>query len=143
MTDKNSSVIAYTAFVTEIVNLIQKHRVQAVQSIQTISNQLYWNIGEIIIKKQEEFGWGTSIVEQLSKDLTCQIGEGVSWSPRNLRFMRQLVDEYSNVKQPVSHLKNIKQLVSEVSWGHNILILQKVKDSKARLSYFIKHEEFK
>lgn len=80
---------------------------------------------------------------------------GVSWSPRNLWFMRQLVTEYSNVKQidselnitnnlnlkqPDSDLKNensldIKQLVSKVPWMHNILILQKVKDINARIYY--------
>lgn len=135
MIDKNSSSKAYIEFLKEIVNLVQQHRIKATQSVQTISNQLYWNIGELIIKKQNEFGWGKSIVEQISKDLTHQIGEGVSWSPRNLWFMRQLVDEYTNMKQAVSEMPNLKQLVSEVSWGHNILILQKVKDNKARLFY--------
>jgi predicted nuclease of restriction endonuclease-like (RecB) superfamily len=49
--------------------------------------------------------------------------------------MRQLVDEYSKVKQPVSLLENLKRLVSEVPWGHNILILQRVKEIKARTFY--------
>ena len=135
--DKNISTEAYQQFLGEILHLVQNHRALAVQNVQTISNQLYWNIGELIIKKQQEHGWGKSIVEKLSKDLNRQIGEGVSWSPRNLWFMRQLVDEYSNLKQPVSHLEleNLKQLVSEVSWGNNILILQKVKDIKARIFY--------
>jgi predicted nuclease of restriction endonuclease-like (RecB) superfamily len=94
-------------------------------------------------------------VEQLSNDLQHQIGEGVSWSPRNLWFMRQLVNEYSNLNQPDSEIKNnnnlnlkqldsdltndnilnLKQLVSEVPWMHNILILQKVKDINARIFY--------
>lgn len=145
----------YHNFVSEVVNLVQHHRVIAVQSVQTLSNQLYWNIGELIIRKQKQFGWGKSIVEQLSKDLTHQIGEGVSWSPRNLWFMRQLVDEYSNLKQPVSDLEllnqasseikevkqsasdleKVKQLVSQVQWGQNILIIQKVKNMKARIFY--------
>ena len=93
--DKNTSPEAYQQFLAEIVNMVQNHRVVAVQSVQTISNQLYWNIGELILKKQQEHGWGKSIVEQLSNDLNHHIGEGVSWSPRNLWFMRQLVSEYS------------------------------------------------
>lgn len=133
--DKKVSNEAYQQFLAEIVSMVQNHRTRAVQSVQTISNQLYWNIGELIIKKQQENGWGKSIVEQLSKDLTRHIGEGVSWSPRNLWFMRQLVDDYSNLKQPDSEIENLKQLVSEVPWGHNILILQKVKDIKARVFY--------
>ncbi len=78
-------------FLTEIVNLVQHHRVKAVQAVQSISNQLYWNIGELIIQKQHEFGWGKSIVEKLSTDLNIPIGEGISWSPRNLMFIWQLV----------------------------------------------------
>jgi len=133
--DKEISGAEYQEFLAEIVNLVQNHRVLAVQTVQTVSNQLYWNIGELIIKKQQQYGWGKSTVEQLSKDLNFYIDKGVSWSPRNLRFMRQLVDEYSNVKQPVSEFENLKQLVSEVPWGHNILILQKVKDINARIFY--------
>ena len=134
-TNNDISSKTYQQFLTEIVNMVQHHRVLAVQSIQSISNTLYWNIGEQILKKQQEHGWGKSVIEQLSKDLDYHIGHGVSWSPRNLWFMRQLVDEYSNLKQPVSDLENMKDLVSSVPWGHNILIMQRVKDIKARIFY--------
>ena len=128
--DKNISGVAYQQFLTEIVNLVHNHRTVAVQSVQTISNQLYWSIGELILQKQKEHGWGKSIVEQLSRDLNLHIGKGESWSPRNLWFMRQLVNEYSNLnqagseienlKQPVSELPNMKQLVSEVPTNTHI-----------------------
>lgn len=128
----------YQQFLVEITDMVMNHRIQAVQSVQTISNNLYWNIGELIIKKQQEFGWGKSIVEILSNDLSKLIGEGISWSPRNLWFMRQLVNEYSNLNQadseslnlnqPDSDLTNIKQLVTSIPWQHNILIIQKVKN---------------
>jgi predicted nuclease of restriction endonuclease-like (RecB) superfamily len=176
----------YQRFFEEIVELVQDHRTKAVQAVQSIANQLYWSIGDLIIQKQTEHGWGKSIVEQLSNDLTSRFGGNVSWSPRNLWFMRQLVDEYTNLKQAVSDLKNsqvkstkkkptgskskvggakksilkqpvselkkgtqaievqrlsdeeiekVKQLVSEVPWGHNILILQRVKGFHARIFY--------
>ena len=157
--NKDISPDAYNEFLSDVATAVQQHRVQAIQSVQTISNQLYWNIGELIIKKQEEFGWGKSVILLLSQDLPQLIGEGVSWSPRNLQFMKQLVAEYSNVnqlgshlenpnvKQPVSHLENanmkqpashseyVKKLVLNTPWRHNILILQKVKEPKARVFY--------
>jgi hypothetical protein len=113
---KNISTEAYQQFLAEIVNLVQSHRVAAVQAVQTISNQLYWNIGELIIQKQKVFGWGKSVVEKLSIDLNYQLGDAVSWSPRNLRLMKQIVEEYSNVKQPASDLENIKKIASRVPW---------------------------
>ena len=162
--NKDISPDAYNEFLSDVATAVQQHRVQAIQSVQTISNQLYWNIGELIIQKQEEFGWGKSVILLLSRDLPQLIGEGVSWSPRNLQFMKQLVVEYSNVKSPVSHLEvsnsqnsnvnqadsqlentNVKQpashldyvkkLVLTTPWYHNILILQKVKEPKARIFY--------
>lgn len=51
----------YQHLLVEVADRFQTHRIQAVQSVQTISNQLYWNIGELIIKRQQEFGWGNSI----------------------------------------------------------------------------------
>ena len=143
----NNLETEYQQFVIELIELVQQHRVQAVQAVQAYTNQLYWQIGELIINRQKEHGWGKSIVKQLSIDLNHNLGEGISWSPRNLWFMRQLVEEYSNVKQSVSLLEstkvnqldslleNIKQLVSNVPWQHNVLILQKVKDPKARIFY--------
>ena len=153
--NKSISKEAYQRFLKDVVMMVQSHRAAAVQQVQSINNQLYWNIGELILKMQQQHGWGKSIVEKLSNDLQHQIGKGVSWSPRNLWFMRQLVTEYSNLKQigselnisnnlnlkqPDSDLKNedsldIKQLVSKVPWMHNILILQKVKDINARIYY--------
>ena len=161
----------YNYFVDEIVSMIQSHQIVAVKSVQTVSNQLYWNIGELILAKQEEFGWGQSVIDKLSFDLMDRFGnDSISYSKRNLQFMRQLVLEYSNInpdspypvivkqpaslskitkvkqvasllkiteaKQPASLLiENIKDLVFQVPWWHNILIIQKVKDPNARLYY--------
>ena len=52
--DKKVSNETYQQFLAEIVSMVLNHRTRAVQSVQTISNQLYWNIGELIIKKEEE-----------------------------------------------------------------------------------------
>lgn len=91
------------------------------------------------------------MVEQLSSDLTHQLDGEISWSSRNLWFMRQMVQEYTALlensgqyqtnlpilKQLASELsiEKVKQLVSEVPWGHNIVIIQKVKTLEARLFY--------
>jgi predicted nuclease of restriction endonuclease-like (RecB) superfamily len=157
--NKEISTIDYNALLSDVAQAVQHHRVQAIQAVQTISNQLYWNIGELIIQKQLEFGWGKSVILKLSQDLPRLIGGSVSWSPRNLQFMKQLVAEYSNVNQLGSHLENpnvkqaashlkkanvkqldshleiVKKLISEVPWHHNVLILQKVKDPNARIFY--------
>jgi len=146
---------AYNVLVDEIAQVVQQSQVYAVQSVQRTASLVYWEIGKLIIEKQQQYGWGTSIVENLSMDILAKIGAAQSWSARSLRLMRRLYEDYSqatindesnekqavshlqntNGKQPVADLQNIKQLISEVPWGQNILILQKVKDTQTR--YFI------
>ena len=158
---------AYKVLLQEIIQVVKQSQVYAVRSVQRATNLLYWEVGKMIIERQNQYGWGASVVEKLSIDLQDQIGAGQSWSARNLRMMKQLYEEYTllinndftnvkqvvshlnytNVKQPVSHLPKrnakkvnanidqLKQLIAEVPWGQNILILQKVKELKARIFY--------
>ena len=133
--NKDISQIDYEILLSDVENAVQAHRLLAIETVQSISNQLYWNIGELIIDNQQKFGWGQSVILKLSQDLPNLIGEGVSWSTRNLQFMKQLVLEYSNVKQAASHLENLKKLIANVPWYHNIIILQKVKETNARIFY--------
>ena len=51
------------------------------------------------------------------------------FSPRNLWFIKQFYETY------VSESTDLKQLVSEIPWGHNILIMQRIKDTEARHYY--------
>lgn len=53
-----------------------------------------------------------------------------SFAPRNLWWMRQFYIEYYNDTI-------MKQLVTEIPWGHNIAIMSKITDMKAR-EYYIK-----
>lgn len=175
---------AYKSLLNEVLQLVGDHRRQADLSLRAIVNHLYWDMGELILRKQREYGWGKAVVEQLSADLMKELGQDVSWSPRNLRFMRQMVEEYSDISVSVSHLspsylsyivglqaisasgpvsllplsvshlpssqpkkrskksskstqvlEAIRHLVALVPWGHNILILQRVKDLNARIFY--------
>jgi len=90
---------------------------------------LYWWLGQQIVQAQEKHSWGKAIVEQLSADLKrLFIGTTAGFSPQNLWYMRQFYLEYKD--QP-----NLQQIVGEVGWGQNILIMSKVKDIKAREYY--------
>jgi predicted nuclease of restriction endonuclease-like (RecB) superfamily len=93
--------------------------------------ELYFEIGNEIVVKQETLGWGKSVVEQMSKDLVSEFGEKSGYSTQNLWYMRQFYLTYKD------HL-NLQQLVGEIPWGHNILIFGKCKDV-AEQSYYIRN----
>lgn len=129
----------YGRLLQEIKIDIQNARIRTYISANRGLIELYWNIGLRIVQRQEQFGWGKAVVEKLSRDLCKAFPGNKSFSTRNLWFMRQMYYEYRSMtailKQPVSELKKLKQLVSDIPWGQNILILQKISALKARMYY--------
>lgn len=120
----------YASFLSRIKSEIQKSRIKAVRAINRELIALYWKIGEMIVQKQKELGWGKSVVERLSNDIRTEF-EGIQgFSPRNLWDMKRFFEEYS------VHEK-LRQLVAELPWGHNLLIINKISDPKER-EYYIK-----
>ena len=93
----------------------------------------------MIHKRQKEEGWGAGVIPRLAKDIQNELSEIKGFSERNIKFMVQLYKEYeADVaigKQPVSQLKNMKQIVSQLPWGHNILLMQRIEDIDVRLWY--------
>ncbi len=118
----------YLLFLDEIKSEIRRARIRVASSANRELIQLYWRLGRMITEKQEELGWGKSVVEQLSKDLQ-KVFEGKSgYSTQNLWYMRQFYREYQ-------HDTNLQQLVGEIPWGQNLTIMSKVKDRDARHYY--------
>ncbi len=129
----------YTNILSEIKDRIKTAQSKAILSANAEMINMYWDIGEIIYFRQQKEGWGAGVIPKLANDLKNEIPDVKGFSERNIKFMVQLYKEYtlesSIGKQPVSQLENIKKLISEIPWGHNILLLQKIKDNQIRLWY--------
>ena len=77
-----------------------------------------WSDRKKIVEKQEKFGWGKSIVENLVKDLQKEYPGIKGFSSQNLWYMRQFYTSYcSNLK--------LQPMVGEISWVKNVLIFVK------------------
>ena len=120
----------YFGFLNEIKSRIVSARIQAAKSINKELLILYWEIGKSIVERQEKYGWGKNIVKQLSRDLTREFTGSSGFSRNNLWRMRIFYLEYKDNPK-------VAQLVPLLPWGHNILIMQKVKSIKER-EYYIK-----
>jgi predicted nuclease of restriction endonuclease-like (RecB) superfamily len=120
----------YGKLLNEVKQKIQAAKIQVARSVNTDLIMLYFNIGRSIVEKQEKFGWGKSIVEQLANDLQGEYGNTTGYSVQNLWYMRQLFMEYKDYPK-------LQQLVGEIPWGQNILIMSKIKDNKER-EYYLK-----
>lgn len=120
----------YITFLEIVLKKIQIARIEASQKVNHATIELYYSIGNLIVEKQTEYGWGNSVVEQLSKDLQEITDATISFSERNLWLMKQLFIEYKDHDE-------LLQYVFNIPWGQNIAILQKIKKYKAR-EYYLK-----
>jgi len=92
---------------------------------------LYWNIGREILKQQRQSGWGAKVIDRIAFDLRKEFPEMSGLSPRNIKYMRALADAYPDETI-------VQQLVAQIPWGHNVRILDYVKDNAQRLWYIRK-----
>lgn len=120
---KDITAKEYVKFLNEIKSRIVTARIQAIRSVNKELIKLYWDIGKSIVERQKRFGWGKGVVEQMSRDLTREYANFEGFSPDNLWRMRMFYLEYKD--NPI-----LAQLVPELPWGHNILIMQKIDKNR-------------
>ena len=136
---------------------IDKQRLKAAMQLNAATLQHYWWLGNDIINKQKEQGWGAKVIDQLSNDLQKRYGNDSGYSIRNLKYMRQFADEYPDfpfVQVPLAQLQERPYLqarlakftvsadgefvqvpLAQITWYHHISMLPKVKDLALRAFY--------
>lgn len=118
----------YAKFLNEIKLRIVTAQIQAVRFVNKELIKLYWDIGKSIIERQKRYRWGDNIVEALVRDLKEAFPQVRGFSERNVWNMRRFYKEYKN--KPF-----LQQLVAEIPWGHNLLIMEKVSGDREREYY--------
>ncbi len=124
----------YVEVLDEIKRRIQEERLRVVLSANSAMVVLYWDIGQLILARQEQEGWGAKVIDRLSHDLSEAYPDMKGFSSRNLLFMRSMAAAYPDRQK-------VKQLVSQLPWGHIIRLLQRVKDPEVREWYMHKTAE--
>ncbi len=124
------SNIEYSKLLTDIVDNIEKARIKASKMLNSTLIELYYNNGKLIIERQQQFGWGQSVIKRLSDDLNKSYDGLTGYSISNLQYMRQFYLEYKD--NPV-----LLSYALQIPWGQNLLILQKTIDLEER-AYYLK-----
>lgn len=118
----------YNEFLTDLKARIHTSQVKASLAVNQELILLYWQIGAEILKRQEKAGWGRKVVTRLAKDLKQAFPDMKGLSRTNLLYMRAFAEAYPEQQF-------VQQLVGQIPWGHNIRLLDKVKDPKERQWY--------
>ena len=86
----------YKSILNELVGSIKKTRYEMLKKVSNETVQLYWYIGKVVFQKNQQSGWGKSIVEKLSKDLQMEFPGIRGFSSRNIWRMKVFYETYSN-----------------------------------------------
>jgi predicted nuclease of restriction endonuclease-like (RecB) superfamily len=92
---------------------------------------LYWQIGNDILQRQHEQGWGSKVIDRLARDLRQPFPEMKGFSRSNLLYMRSFSETWPDFEQN----SIVQQAVGQIPWGHNLVLLSKVKKREQRLAY--------
>ncbi len=129
---QNTDNSEYLNWVAKLKSKIQSAQLKAAVSVNKELLLLYWYLGKSIYLKVSESNWGTSVVEQLSKDLKNEFPNQKGFSRSNLFSMKQWFEFYSTSN---IEIEKIQQLVGQIPWGHNLVIITKSKSVDEAIFY--------
>jgi len=89
---------------------------------------LYWHIGRDILARQATQGWGAKVIERLAHDLRTAFPEMKGFSRANLMYMRAFAEAWPDAAI-------VQQAVGQLPWGHNLVLLSRLRDPQQRLAY--------
>ena len=157
----SSDLIFYESLLAKIKTRIRQAQTRAALSANAEMITMYWDIGRMIHQRQQMEGWGAGVIPRLAADLKNELPEVKGFSERNIGYMIRFAREYGPppiLQQPVAKLGSkiseeeevpqsmarpletkglsiSQQPVGQIPWGHNILLMEKVKDQPTRLWY--------
>lgn len=118
----------YMPVLETIVNKVKDAQARAIKAVNFELVSVYRDIGQIIHEKQSKAQWGTSIVEQLAKDLKNRFPGIKGFSSRNLWRMKDFYLSYCDREK-------LTALLAEISWTHHVSILERCKNPLEREFY--------
>ena len=143
----------YATLLRQIKQRVQLAQRHAIYSANEEMLRMYWDVGCMLQQSQQADGWGKKTLQRLSVDLKNDYPEIKGFSVRNMQCMMQFFIEYnqeltmikgvpSQITQSViaqSWEYNFTLPVKHLDWTHNLILMQQVKDIRARYWYMVQN----
>ena len=109
----------YKQWIAEVSVRFKRSQIKAASKINEEMLFFYWELGRDIENIKSENVYGSNFYERLSADLTKELPEVKSFSPRNLRYMKEFYCLYANdficqQSQEEGLDSNLQQLVTNL-----------------------------
>jgi predicted nuclease of restriction endonuclease-like (RecB) superfamily len=118
----------YAEFLSQLKDRIRRAQLRASLAVNHEMVVLYWQTGRDILDRQKEHGWGAKVIDQLSADLRRAFPGVEGFSTRNLKYIRAFAQAW-----PDSSI--VQEALAQITWYHNLTLIEKVKGLPERLWY--------
>jgi predicted nuclease of restriction endonuclease-like (RecB) superfamily len=131
----------YDTFLRDLKERVRNSQIKAALVVSRELIELYWHIGQQIVERQEREGWGAGVIDRLAHDLQTAFPGVQGFSPSNIWRMRAFYLAYTQqvliLAQAVRELDghHLPEVFGGIPWGHNVLLVEKLKDPLQRLWY--------
>jgi predicted nuclease of restriction endonuclease-like (RecB) superfamily len=119
---------SYEEWLQSLKERITGAQARAVLAVNRELVLLYWQIGREILDRQRRHGWGAKVVDRLARDLRRAFPDQKGFSPRNLKYMRAFAEAWPDESF-------VQEVLAQITWYHNLAILEKVGDQERRAWY--------
>lgn len=114
----------YMELLASIKREIAESRHRAILGVNAELICMYWRIGQSINDRAE---WGSKFIDTLSRDIKLSFPDAKGFSSRNLRYMAKFARETDR--------EIVQTLSAQLSWSHNVALMDKVKSAEERAWY--------
>ena len=118
----------YEPLFTELKLSVRRAQVKAGMAINRDLILLYWQIGRAILNQQKIGKWDAELIDRISTNLQAEFPEMSGFSKRNLKYMQGFAALYSDYLI-------VQAGPALITWQHNCILLDKVKDANERHWY--------
>lgn len=118
----------YTEWLAELKQRIHASQQRATLAVNQALVLLYWQIGQDILERQTQQGWGSKVVDKLAHDLRHAFPDMQGFSPRNLKYMRAFAQAWPDGDF-------VQAVLARLPWYHQLALLDKLQAPDLRRWY--------
>ena len=155
----------YKKLLSELKEKVRSSQLKAAIKVNYELLDLYWTLGEYIVKNQEQHSWGDAFIKSLAKDLQKEFPDMKGFSETNIKYIRRWYSFYMKGLQDVAKIENndsneiphalrailvmnskglqavaqfderVINHIKQIPWGHNQRIINKCKTIDEAIYY--------
>ena len=113
---------------TEIINIINQSRNNALKKVNEELILMYWRIGEYLSEQSNSASFGDAFIENIASEIQNAFPGIKGFNRRGLYRMKQFYETYKDNEF-------VSPLVTQISWTNHLMIMSKAKTKEERQFY--------